>query len=255
MRKILILGAGGFIGSYIAPLLTKDNIVMSITKPGIDVTDADAVRNMLEQAQPDIVINCLTFGGNSEVNSKDPSIVAKNITMYYNFKCNSELFGKYINIGTGVEKDDTNNSAYAVSKRMITKDLDYNKFTNLRLYGCFGSHERDSRLLKRFLATDGPFILKDDRLFDYISISDFYRIIRYVLTNNTYRSMDCVYYKKRTLSEFLRLFCDINNIDKEIIVESTSNNSYTGESSTLDIMQSQGLELYGIMHGMKEYMK
>ena len=255
MKKILILGAGGFIGSYIEPRLTKDNIVMSITKPGIDVTDADAVRNMLEQAQPDFVINCLTFGGNDDVNSKDPSIVAKNLAMYYNFKCNSDFFGKYINIGSGVEADTNNNSAYAVSKRIITKDLDYNKFTNLRLYGCFGSHERDSRLLKRFLATDGPFILKDDREFDYISISDFYRIIRYVLTNNTYKSMSCVYYKKRTLSEFLRLFCDINNIDKEIIVESTSNNSYTGESSTLDIMQSQGLELYGIMHGLKEYMQ
>ena len=255
MKKILILGAGGFIGSYLAEKLTADNIVMSIIKPGIDVTDADAVRNMLEQSQPDFVINCISYGGNQDITSRDPGIVAKNLAMYYNFKCNSDLFGKYINIGSGVEADNNNNSAYAVSKRMITKDLDYNKFTNLRLYGCFGSHERDSRLLKRFLATDGPFILKDDREFDYISISDFYRIIRYVLTNNTYRSMNCVYYKKRTLSEFLRLFCDINNIDKEVIVESTSNNSYTGESSTLDIMQSQGLELYGIMHRLKEYMQ
>jgi hypothetical protein len=138
---------------------------------------------------------------------------------------------------------------------MITKDLDYNKFYNLRLYGCFGSNERDGRLLKRFLTTDGPFVLKDDREFDYISISDFYRTLHYVINNNTYRNIDCVYYKKRTLSEFLRLFCDINNIDKEIIVESTSNNNYTGESAILDIIQSQGLELYGIMHGMKEYMK
>jgi O-antigen biosynthesis protein WbqP len=48
---------------------------------------------------------------------------------------------------------------------------------------------------------------------------------------------------------------ELNNIDKEIIVESTSNNTYTGESSTLYIMQSQGLELYGIMHGLKEYMQ
>jgi dTDP-4-dehydrorhamnose reductase len=255
MKKILILGAGGFIGSYIAPLLTKDNIVMSIIKPGIDVTDAAAVRNMLEQSQPDFVINCITYGGNLDSSSKDPSIVAKNLAMYYNFKCNSELFGKYINIGSGVEVDTNNNSAYAVSKRMINKDLDYNKFYNLRLYGCFGSQESDSRLLKKFLATDGPFVLKDDREFDYISISDFYRTLHYVINNNTYRTIDCVYHKKRTLSEFLRLFCDINNIDKEIIVESTSKNSYTGESATLDIMQSQGLELYGIMHGMKEYMK
>jgi len=255
MKKILILGAGGFIGSYLAEKLTADNIVMSISKPGIDVTNADAVRNMLEQSEPDFVINCITYGGNLDATSRDPSIVAKNISMYYNFKCNSDLFGKYINIGSGIETDYNNYSAYAVSKRMITKDLDYNKFYNLRLYGCFGSNERDGRLLKRFLATDGPFVLKDDREFDYISISDFYRIIRFVLTNNTYRSLDCVYYKKRTLSEFLRLFCDINNIDKEIIVESTSKNSYTGESSTLDIMQSQGLELYGIMHGLKEYMQ
>jgi hypothetical protein len=123
MKKILILGAGGFIGSYIGPLLTKDNIVMSITKPGIDVTDADAVRNMLEQAQPDFVINCLTFGGNDDVNSKDPNIVAKNLAMYYNFKCNSDLFGKYINIGSGVEADTNNNSAYDVSKRMIFADV------------------------------------------------------------------------------------------------------------------------------------
>ena len=93
MKKILILGAGGFIGSYITPRLSKNNIVMSITKPGIDVTDAAAVRNILELSKPDFVINCLTFGGNENVNSNDPNIVAKNLAMYYNFKSNSDLFG------------------------------------------------------------------------------------------------------------------------------------------------------------------
>ena len=55
------------------------------------------------------------------------------------------------------------------------------------------------------------------------------------------------------MSEFLRLFCDINNIDKEIIVESTSNNPYIGDSTILDFLPD--LDLYGIMYGMKEYMK
>ena len=125
MKKILILGAGGFIGSYIAPRLTKNNIVMSITKPGIDVTDAAAVRNILELSQPDFVINCLTFGGNENVNSNDPSIVAKNLAMYYNFKSNSNLFGRYINIGSGVEKDYSNNSAYAFSKIFSSGGSDF----------------------------------------------------------------------------------------------------------------------------------
>jgi nucleoside-diphosphate-sugar epimerase len=255
MKKILIVGAGGFIGSYIAPRLAKNNIVMTITKPGIDVTDAAAVRNILELSKPDFVINCLTFGGNETVNSNDPSIVAKNLAMYYNFKSNSDLFGRYINIGSGVEQQSSNNSAYAFSKRIISNDLDPYKFINLRLYGCFGSHEKDSRLLKKFLGSEGPFVLKDDRNFDYISISDFYNILEYVIDNEPFRHIDCVYEKKRTLSEFLRLFCDINNIDKEIIVESTSNNSYTGDSFTLKLMQEKGLELYGVMYGMKEYMK
>ena len=253
MKKILILGAGGFIGSYIAPRLAKNNAVMSITKPGIDVTDAAAVRNILELSQPDFVINCLTFGGNENVNSNNPSIVAKNLAMYYNFKSNSDLFGRYINIGSGIEQDYSNNSAYAFSKRMISKDLDPSKFTNLKLFGCFGSDEKDSRLLKRFLASDGPFVLTNDRKFDYIYIGDFYKILEYVINNNQYKSIDCVYSKKRTLSEFLRLFCDINNIDKEIIVESTSDNPYIGDSTILDFLPD--LDLYGIMYGMKEYMK
>jgi len=254
MKNILILGAGGFIGSYIAPRLAKNNAVMSISKPGIDVTDAAAVRNVLELSQPDFVINCLTFGGNENVNSNDPSIVAKNLAMYYNFKSNSDLFGRYINIGSGIEQDYSNNSAYAFSKRMISRDLDPSKFTNLKLFGCFGSDEKDSRLLKRFLASDGPFVLTNDRKFDYIYIGDFYKIIEYVINNNYHhRQIDCVYKKKRTLSEFLQLFCDINNIDKEIVVESTSDNSYIGDSTTLDLLSN--FDLYGIMYGMKEYMK
>jgi len=251
MKNILILGAGGFIGSYIAPRLAKNNAVMSISKPGIDVTDAAAVRNVLELSQPDFVINCLTFGGNENVNS---NIVAKNLAMYYNFKSNSDLFGRYINIGSGIEQDYSNNSAYAFSKRMISRDLDPSKFTNLKLFGCFGSEEKESRLLKKFLASDGPFVLTNDRKFDYIYIGDFYKIIEYVINNNYHhRQIDCVYKKKRTLSEFLQLFCDINNIDKEIIVESTSDKPYIGDSTMLDLLSD--FDLYGVMYGMKEYMK
>jgi hypothetical protein len=62
-----------------------------------------------------------------------------------------------------------------------------------------------------------------------------------------------VYKKKRTLSEFLQLFCDINNIDKEIIVESTSDKPYIGDSTMLDLLSD--FDLYGVMYGMKEYMK
>ena len=46
------------------------------------------------------------------------------------------------------------------------------------------------------------------------------------------------------------MFCDINNIEKRYEVESESEDSYTGYSNLHEV---PGLNLYGIGHGMKEY--
>jgi len=257
--RIVIIGAGGFIGSYLTKELTSAHQVLPIYKDQVDLFDNETVKNLLTAVQADVVINCLTFGGKENLQSKDAYDVARNLSLFYNFHSNSNLFKNYINIGSGIEGTDTNN-AYAFSKRtiydIIRKDA---KYINLRLFGCFGNTEYETRLLKRFLASTEPFKLIDDRKFDYISIQDFYNIIKFVLSNlqtvtSLYQTIDCVYPEKIKLSEFLDYFCDINNLEKNFIVESTGNTDYTGNSTALDnLKKHHALRLYGLAHGLKVY--
>ena len=252
--RIIILGAGGFIGSYLTNELTTAHQVLPIYKDTVDLFDNETVRLLLEKVEPDVIINCLTFGGKDNLHNKDANDVSKNLSLFYNFYSNSDLFKYFINIGSGIEKTDST-SAYAFSKKAIFNLIkDDKKFITLRLYGCFGKNENESRLLKKFLASKEPFKIVNDRPFDYISIQDFYNIVKFVLANKDISLIDCVYGQKIKISEFLDLFCDINNIEKNYIIESTSDDSYVGDSDIIrSLTNHRGLRLYGLAHGLKVY--
>ena len=258
--RIIILGAGGFIGSYLTNELTTAHEVLPIYKDTVDLFDNETVKLLMDNVRPDVIINCLTFGGKDNLHNNNAGDVGKNLSLFYNFYSNSDLFKYFINIGSGIEKTDTKN-AYAFSKKAIYNLIGGDsKFITLRLFGCFGKNEIESRLLKRFLASKEPFKIVNDRLFDYISIQDFYNILKFVLSNlgtstlKDVREIDCVYGEKITISEFLELFCDINNIEKNYIIDSTSNDSYVGNSDMIyRLTKYHRLRLYGLAHGLKEY--
>ena len=258
--KLLVIGAGGFIGSYIVPQLAKKHEVVPIYKNEIDILDNQTVTKILDVIKPDVIINCLTFGGKTELNENNAENVGKNMAMFYNFHTNQDKFGFYINLGSGIEKDVNQKNAYAFSKRIISSLCNGSKYLTLRIYGCFGSGEPPHRLLKQYNASEGEFKIQNDRLFDYFSVQDLYNVIDYSIDNFhtadwfVGNDIDCVYRNKITLSEFLGLYCDINNIEKRFVVESTSDEKYTGQSTDLYTLQEHGgLKLYGIGHGLKVY--
>lgn len=258
--KVMVIGAGGFVGSYIVPMLSKTHEVIPVYKNEIDVLDNPTVTTLLDLVRPDVVINCLTFGGKTELHERNAANVGKNMALFYNFYTNKDKFNFFINLGSGIEKDLTQDNAYAFSKRIISNLCYGSKFLTLRIFGCFGKGEPEHRLLKQYNATKGEFKIKNDRVFDYFSVQDLYNVIEYSLdkfgtskwpTGNT---IDCVYTNKITLSEFLGMYCDINNIEKRFVVESTSDNKYTGNPTTLrELEEFGGLKLYGIGHGLKVY--
>jgi nucleoside-diphosphate-sugar epimerase len=259
MSKVLVIGAGGFIGSYIVPLLGKHHEVITIYKNEIDILDNQTVTTLLDLIRPDVIINCLTFGGKTELNENNAENVGKNMALFYNFYTNEDKFKFYINLGSGIEKTKERN-AYAFSKRMIRNLCFGSKYLTLRLYGCFGAGEPSHRLLKKYNASVGEFKITNDREFDYFSVQDLYNVIEYSVENYGTKDwpvgseIDCVYHNKITLSEFLGMYCDINNIEKRFVVESTSEEKYTGNYTDLYTLQERGgLKLYGIGHGLKVY--
>ena len=71
MQKILITGAGGFLGSRIADFFRENCRVFTPTHGEMDFPDPDSVRRAMEAFRPDAVIHC---GAISDVGAcqKDP---------------------------------------------------------------------------------------------------------------------------------------------------------------------------------------
>lgn len=265
MKKILIIGSTEFIGSYLYKHLSSKFEVVCIEKINVNIFDTKQVTKFLSLEKPNIVINCLTLDDNSIVDTEYINFVGQNFAMFYNFYLNSCYFDMYINIGSGAEFDTSKDIHFAKEKDIfIKKPLDPygfyknliskhiwkdNKFTTLRLFGCFGSHELEHKLLKTYTNSSIPIELTN-RFFDYFSIQDFFNVVYFVIENNI-RSVDinCVYKNKILISDFLDLYDNLNNKNTNYVI-TTFDKNYTGDSSFLD---SFGVKLNGLEHGLKEY--
>lgn len=262
--KVAVLGARGFIGSYIVENL-RNHLVIPVTRDTLDLTDFQKVREWLMIATPDVIINCATSGGKQTLGEVNYSDVQNNLAIFLNFYNNRRLFQKFINVGSGAEFDRDNNldevsedsltavvpvESYGYSKNIIARMcLGVPEFYTLRLFGCFDASEPEFRLLKRFRTN--PELEIQDRQFDFISLSDFIKVIDHVIKNSVrHQDINCVYDKKIRLSEFLTLYCQVNGLVPAFKVTGYNKNNYTGDSSKL---QSLGIKLDGLVKGLMEY--
>jgi GDP-L-fucose synthase len=268
--KVAILGARGFIGSYLCTYLqSKKYDILPIYRGDLDLLSFWHVQHWIKTNSPDVIINCAIAGGGStvhEINFQDAQI---NLNIFFNFY-NSDYKFKYINIGSGAEFDKSRpihnmnevdifdripKDSYGYSKNIIsraTKAKD--NFYTLRLFGCFGSQESSIRLFKRYLS--GQLQLVQDRYFDYISISDFSKIAEYYCVNeNKIKDLNCVYKEKFLLSQILKKLKTIKNVKYDILTDSKIYNSYTGGHYLIDkLMKDENFpELEGLEQGLKEY--
>lgn len=262
--KIMIIGASGFIGSHLTYVLSKKYTVVPVYKNSLNILDYNSVKDRLEQSNIDIVINCLTFGGKEKTLETDAQDIQKNLMFFSNFYNLSSLYKLYINIGSGSEFDVSTNidcakeedifskfpkESYAFSKNQIARLINNNpKFTTLRLFGCFGSNELNTRLLKKYAQSEQIFEISKNRYFDYFSIQDFTKVIMYIIENNVGGiDMNCVYKEKLKLDQFLQLFNCVKKINKEFIIKEQSDLNYTGDYQRLSDLD---LKLDGIEKGL-----
>jgi len=60
--KIAITGAGGFVGKELTRFFSARHSVLALTRHALDITDDHAVRRMITDVRPDLVINCAVSG-------------------------------------------------------------------------------------------------------------------------------------------------------------------------------------------------
>lgn len=260
--KIAVLGANGFVGSSLTESLSKKHIVSPVTRHTIDLLDPSAVKQYLEEKQFDVIVNCAAVMTNDE----SLNDARNNLGMFMNFYNNSHLFGKFINTGSGAEFDRSTNIDCIPENDLVKympKDsygwgqniksrlcLEKDNFYTIRIFNCFGRGEIATRIFPSFL-NNGSMEISNDRYFDYFSVQDLKTLVSHcVETDWSIKDVNAVYHKKYKISEVLGKFCELNNLEPNFKVVSTSDNNYTGKDVGLEVL---GIPLTGLDYGLKNY--
>jgi nucleoside-diphosphate-sugar epimerase len=262
--NIVVLGANGYLGSYLIKRLALNHRVIPVTRATLDLTDYNQVNEWLNKTSPDVVINCAVSGGGKNVNDINYSDVQRDLTIFLNFY-NNIAVKKYINIGSGAEFDrrtdidradeystlqSTPLESYGFTKNIIARMiLKRQNFFTLRLFGCFDSSEPDIRLFRKF-KQEGAITIQD-KYFDFISAEDFATIAEhYCISTNLFKDLNCVYERKLLLSEQLKMFAKHHVPNGLIDVKMARGLNYTGDGLKLARLK---IPLKGLEQGIKDY--
>ena len=247
--KILITGANGYIGKSLYSALQEKYEVTTITRNECNLNDILAVNNYFQDKYFDVIIHCAVKGG-SRLQQDDWSVLDTNLQMYYNLYSNKNKFGKLIHFGSGAEICD-NTNPYGFSKEVIRKSiLNNNNFYNLRIFGVFDENELDTRFIKgnikRYLNNE-PMIVYQDKVMDFIYMSDLVKIVEYYINNNGPKEINCNYDNIISLNDIARIINSLNEYRVNIKIESEKQGKpYVGNFKDL------GIEFIGLEQGIKE---
>jgi UDP-glucose 4-epimerase len=198
--KILITGAGGFLGRNLAESLGQQYEVFAPSRAELDLLDDDAVHDYLRKHRFDFIVHAATIRANRRIGAP-PGLMHHNCRMFFNLVRNPDAFGKLLFLSSGavydrrkpvarVAEDNFDRSvpadAYGFSKYVCAQHIarSSNLF-DLRLFGIFGPYE-DWQI--RFLSNaccravwDLPVVLKQNVRFDYLDVADLAILTRWFI--------------------------------------------------------------------------
>lgn len=232
-KKILIIGANGFVGRNLKEFLSKEKNIYEIYAPStkeFDVSDDWIVKDILTENYYDVIIHAAVYNPRVDIIKNASKELDKNLRMFFNFERYQDLYGKMIYFGSGAEFDkrgdiimvDENNigngipnTDYGFYKYIINKSIMNSKnIYNFRIFGLFGKYE-DWR--KTFISgacckalKNLPITIRQNVLFDYLYVEDFCKIIKWFIDHK-------IKYKSYNISSGKRIdLLTIANIVKSV---------------------------------------
>jgi len=265
--NILITGGDGYIAKHLRSYLKGDHFIFSPDKRSLNCFDSTQVSAFFENHDIDVVIHTALTGRN-DLFSLDPMFLSNGLMMWRNLYNNRHRFGKLIQFGSAYEfSQDWHNdmvsqdalytefpkSSYGYCKNLMARNcIETENFFNLRIFGNFHYTENNKRFFKILMNAE-QFIIERDRQFDYFNLDDILKVVKVVIDENLdwdrFRDINLVYSKKLYLYEQALLFCEIQKINPDIVINNTGFN-LTGNSTKLDLL---GIKLDGLEKGFEKY--
>jgi UDP-glucose 4-epimerase len=207
MSKILILGAGGFMGRNLKELLEKEKELYEIYAPTskeFDISDERAVKEQLEKRYYDVIIHAAVYNPRTSSNKDPAKELDKNLRMIFNFERYQSSFGKMLYFGSGAEFDKRAGisminedepghgipaTKYGFYKYIINKSIQRSEnIYNLRIFGLFGKYENWKRTFISGACCKAlkglPITIQKNVYFDYLYIDDFCKIVKWFVDHD-----------------------------------------------------------------------
>ena len=263
MKKIVIMGAGGFVGTNLTEYLRKRYEVRPITRKDFDLLDWHAAEDFLKRERPDVIINCTNQGGSrkTEATGAAADVIGNNLKMFFAQERCLETGMKMINFGIGAQYNKSRDLCKVREEEFGTvipaDDYGYSKYVmeqyirerslagaqgviyNPIIFGLYGAHEDYSfkfisnAILKNMLGM--PITINQNVVFDYLYLDDFLRIIEHIIENDcTYKEFNITPTESINLVHIAELINNCGRYQSEIIVKNPGMNyQYTGDNGRL----------------------
>jgi len=268
MKTILITGGKSFLAREFVNYFKNYQLIIT-DKNNLDVTNKKTVDDFFNNNQIDFVLHTAIKGG-SRLKEDTFQDLIDNLNMYNNLSNNYDKFKLMINFASGAEFDRRRDikeineeeifnsypiDYYGHSKNLIAKEvLEQKNIINIRLFGCFGKYENDTRFIKSTInkCHNNEDIIIDDKQMDFISTKDLFILIENFLKNDIkYKDINAVYNKKVDLLYIAEYIKKLTNSKSSIILKEKSR-SYSGSSTKIDTLN---LNFAGLEESIREMIK
>ena len=231
--KILITGSNGYIAKSLIESLSSEHLIICLSRAEADLASLVELNKFFDKHPIfDAVIHTAITGGR-RTKPEDSETIDQNIKMYYNLLENRNSFCRFISFGSGAELLALN-TPYGISKRLIAESMkDKDKFTNIRIFGCFDHNEADNRFIKgniiRYINKE-PIQIYENKQMDFFFMEDLVSVVKYCLAQeNPPKEINCSYKEKYSLHQIAEIINKLGNYNVLISSNNSSGKDYIGE--------------------------